>query len=153
LSLPWVISPDHLAPLDADIVRLISGVLTDTMTDWLLGSRNFSVRHRVTELMAKHSTTQFSDLAKLDPGRRRALAESMIWVEVEASNPTLHMELLSRSVEIIRVSGLKIPGGGKFVPIPAASAAPSPGPGVAVVGQRGRRYVKPTRREREVRCG
>lgn len=83
LELPWGVSPESLEALDANIVRCISGVLTDAMTDELLGPKNFAVRRRIAALLAKHSTTSFSDLSGTDAQSRRALAERIIRAEIE----------------------------------------------------------------------
>ena len=131
LQSPWAISPDTLDYLDADIVRFISGVMTDDFTDRILGRENFKVRRRIAELMTKHSSLQVNDLGLMLPERRRALAESIILAEL--------------------AEAARAPVAPAWRPDADEVAVEPPAEPVAVSGAaRGRRYVKPTRREREI---
>ena len=84
---PWNVSPDTLAPLDAAIVRFISDGLSDDLTDRLLGPDGFAVRRRLAALMKDHAGLPPSDLVRMPPERRRALAETIILAEVAAVDP------------------------------------------------------------------
>jgi hypothetical protein len=131
----WNVSPDDLEPLDASIVRCISGVMTDDFMSRMLGPEHFAVRRRLVALMEKHSPWQFADLAKMTPERRRALAESIVLAEIA--------EHFARP-EIGAVPG--VPG---VMGVADESSPARPSPGARAVRQAGSRYVKPTRKERE----
>ena len=135
LQKPWNISPDVLDCRDAGVVTFISGVMTDDFRSRLLGPENFAVRRRLAELMAKHSQLHPGDLEALSPERRRALAESIIRAEIAELTPA-------------PVQTAPVPGEPDSGSVPSApTSSPAPGSELGLVRQR--RFVKPTRRERE----
>ena len=122
-NIPWKVLPEELSQLDADIVRNIAGELTDGFLSRLLSRDHFAVRRRLEELLQKHSSLSYATVVMLAPERRRRLAEDIVRAELAA----------------VAVASTEAPDARPGLP-EAVAMAPAPSR---------RRYVKPTRRERE----
>jgi hypothetical protein len=124
-NIPWNVLPEELSQLDADIVRSIAGELTDGFLGRLLSRDHFAVRRRLAELLQKHSSMSYATVVTLAADCRRRLAEDIVRAELA--------EVAVASIE-------------------ARGAQPRlPDAAVMAPGRSRRRYVKPTRRERESR--
>jgi hypothetical protein len=73
---------EELPPLDADIIRSISGEPTKGFMNRVLSRDSFVVRRRPVHLLRKHSCVPYGDLAVLGPERRRRLAENIVRAEL-----------------------------------------------------------------------
>jgi len=126
-NIPWSVLPEELSQPDADIVRSIAGELTDGFLSRLLSRDHFAVRRRLAELLQKHSAMSYASVVMLAPECRRRLAENIVRAELAE----------------VAVASIGAPDAQPGLP-DAGATAPC---------RSRRRYVKPTRRERESRQG